>query len=221
MIGCNHPAQKIFLFFLDGYITPNFLLMNGNNIFSDPELIQMLRNGSDTEQTEAFEIIYLNHKKYCTSFMRSKFGEREEIKDIYQNAMIVFRENINKPGWGLKCSIQTYLNSICFHQGLTAFGKSRITLEPGDDVEEISDWCIPMEETLNTERVKVIVNILNDKKKTTEICYEILTRRLYRNQSYEIISQEMDYNNARTVITRNYKCLQSLKKEVFNVLSGK
>lgn len=195
--------------------------MNSNNIFSDQELVQMLINGSHTDQSEAFEIIYLNHKKYCTAFMRSKFGEREEIKDIYQNAMIVFREKVNDPAWELKCSIQTYLNSICFHQGLTAFGKPRIPLEPGDDAEEITDWLLPLEETLNTERVKVIVSILNDKNKTTEICYEILTRRLYRNQSYEIISREMDYHNARTVITRNYKCLQSLKKEVFNMLSGK
>lgn len=206
---------------MDGYITPDFLLMNGKDIFSDQELVQMLRNGSHTVQSEAFEIIYLNHKNYCIGFMRSKFGEREEIRDIYQNAMIVFREKVNNPVWELTCSIQTYLNSVCFHQGLTAFGRSRVSLEPGDDAEEITDWLLPMEETLNTERIKVIISILNDKKKTSEICYEILSRRLYRNQSYEIISQEMNYNNARTAITRNYRCLQSLKREVYNMLSGK
>ena len=31
----------------------------------------------------------------------------------------------------------------------------------------------------------------------------------------------MGYSNARTAITRSYKCLQNLKKEVFKMLGGK
>jgi hypothetical protein len=195
--------------------------MDSNNIFSDPVLVDMLRNGSTAEQTKAFEIIYVSHKKYCIGFMKSKFGDREEIRDVYQNAVIVLREKANNPEWELTCRIQTYLNSICFHQGLTAFGKPRVTLVPEDDIKEIPEWYLPMEETLNADRVKVIVGVLNDKNKTTRICYEILTRRLYQNQSYEIISREMEYNNARTAITRSHKCLENLRKEVLKIMKGK
>lgn len=194
--------------------------MDRNNSFSDQELINMLRNGSNEKQAQAFEIIYLNHKKYCIGFMKSKFGEREELMDIYHNAVIVFRENVNKPEWQLTCRIQTFLNSICFHQGLTAFGKPKISLGPDDDIEKITDWFPPMEESLNAERVRIIVSILNDKTKTTEICYNILTRRFYLNQLYEIISHAMGYKNARTAITRGYTCMEILRKEVNKRLGG-
>lgn len=177
----------------------------------------MLRNGSNEDQAQAFEIIYLNHKKYSIAFMKSKFGEREELMDIYHNAVIVFRENVNKPEWQLRCRIQTFLNSVCFHQGLTAFGKHEKKLVPEDDAEEITDWLLPMEESLNTERVRIIVSILNNKTKTTEICYNILTRRFYLNQSYEIISRAMGYKNARTAINRGYICMENLRKEIDNM----
>ena len=96
--------------------------------------------------------------------MKSKFGDREEIKDIYQDAVIVLRENVNKPGWELTCTIQTYLNSICYYQGLTVFGKPKISPGSEDDIEEITDWFLPMEESLNAERVRIILSILNDKR---------------------------------------------------------
>ena len=192
-----------------------------HNSFSDHELINMLRNGNGAEQPKAFEIIYLKYKGHCTRFMKSKFGELEEIKDIYHNAVIVLSENAKKPGWQLTSKIQTFLISICYHQGLTELGRPKSSLGPEDDVEDITEGYLPMEESLNTERVRVALLILNDRTKTTKICYEIITRRLYRNQPYEIIFREMGYNNARTAITRYHKCIKNFKKEVLKILNGK
>jgi RNA polymerase sigma factor (sigma-70 family) len=195
--------------------------MDRINDYSDQELIEMLRNGSTDEQAKAFEIVYLKHKKYAIGFMRSKFGDREEIQDIYQDAVIVLRENVNKPDWELTCSIQTYLNSVCYYQGLTAFKNARKKVEPEDEIIEILDWLQPMEESLNDERKKLIVSILEDKAKTSEICYDILTRRFYQNQSYKIIALAMEYKNERTAINRGHVCMEKLREEIKEPLGGK
>lgn len=75
---------------------------------SDSELIEMLKESSD-----ALSMVYEKHKEYCINFMKSMYDNRDEVKDIYQDAVIVFYENAIKPGFNLTCSIQTYLNSIC------------------------------------------------------------------------------------------------------------
>jgi len=65
------------------------------------------------ESSDALSMVYEKHKEYCINFMKSMYDNRDEVKDIYQDAVIVFYENAIKPGFNLTCSIQTYLNSIC------------------------------------------------------------------------------------------------------------
>jgi len=81
--------------------------------YSDKELVDMLKESSD-----ALTILYEKHKDYCLNFMKSMYKDEDEIKDIFQDALIVLYENINKSGFNLTCSIQTYLNSICRNQVL-------------------------------------------------------------------------------------------------------
>lgn len=54
---------------------------------SDNDLMEMLRENSDI-----LSFIYEKHRKYCLNFMKSMFNDLDEIKDIYQDAILVLHE---------------------------------------------------------------------------------------------------------------------------------
>lgn len=185
--------------------------------YSDEELVSLLREGSD-----ALSIIYKRHKSYCINFMKSMYNDRDEIKDIFQDAVIVFYENLNKPGFTLSCSIQTYLNSICRNQILKRVNISkRYETKNSDDksefLENITDWFENISE-VNSERVNVMKDVLKEMKESSSRCYDILVRFFYQNQTMDKIAADLDYTNADNAKNQKYRCQEKLKTEVFKRL---
>lgn len=187
------------------------------NSYTDQELISLLK-----EDSEALSIVYKRHKSYCMNFMKSMYNDYDEIKDIFQDAVIVFYENLNTDGFTLTCSMQTYLNSICRNQILKRINFSkRYDVKTADDksefLENITDWFDDGME-VNTERVNVMKDILKDMKETSSKCYDILVRFFYQNQTMDQIAAYLDYTNADNAKNQKYRCQEKLKTEVFKRL---
>lgn len=185
--------------------------------YSDEEVIGLLR-----EDSEALSIVYERHKSYCINFMKSKYNDYDEIKDIFQDAVIVFYENLNKPEFTLTCSIQTYLNSICRNQILKRINfSSRYEIKNTDDksefLENITDWFENVNE-VNNERVNVMKDVLKVMKESSSKCYDILVRFFYQNQTMDKIAVDLDYTNADNAKNQKYRCQEKLKTEVFKRL---
>lgn len=187
------------------------------NSYTDQELISLLKDDS-----EALSIVYKRHKSYCINFMKSMYNDYDEIKDIFQDAVIVFYENLNTDGFTLTCSMQTYLNSICRNQILKRINFSkRYDVKTADDksefLENITDWFDDGLE-VNNERVNVMKEILKDMKETSSKCYDILVRFFYQNQTMDKIAADLDYTNADNAKNQKYRCQEKLKTEVFKRL---
>lgn len=185
--------------------------------FSDNELVAMLKDSSD-----ALTFIYEKHRDYCLKFMNSMFDDRDEIKDIYQDAVIVFYEKAVSPEFNLTCSIQTYLNSICRNQVLVRLAKMKKNFTAsmmGNEgfLENLTDW---FDDThlVSNDRVSVLKGILSEMKESASKCYEILVRFFYQNQSMEKISQALGYTNADNAKNQKYRCQEKLKAEMFKQL---
>ena len=108
--------------------------------YTDAELIELFKTSND-----ALDIIYRRHKEYCLNFMRAMYNDYDAVRDIYQDAVIVLYENLNKTDFKLSCSIQTYLNSICRNQILvrlkhTSKYEIKDSEANNDYIENISDW---------------------------------------------------------------------------------
>ena len=187
---------------------------NDHNSYSDEELINLLKENGD-----ALSIVYKRHKLYSINFMKSMFNDHNEIKDIFQDAVIVFYENVNTAGFKLSCSIQTYLNSICRNQILKRVNFSkRYEINNSDDkneyLENVTDWFDDSKE-VNNERVSVIIEILKEMKEDLSKCYDILVRFFYKNQTMDKIATELQYTNADNAKNQKYRCQEKLKTEVF------
>ncbi len=190
---------------------------NYNNSYTETELISMLKESSD-----ALAIVYKKHKTYCINFMKTMYNEFDEIQDIYQDAVIVFYESINKPNFVLSCSIQTYLNSICRNQILARLKHSnryqiKSTDENSQFIDNISDW---FEEVgnVNNDRIAVMKIVLKEMKDNANKCYDMLVRFFYNNQTMDKIAVALGYTNADNAKNQKYRCQEKFKSEVFKRL---
>lgn len=187
----------------------------GSDAYTDTELINLLKESSD-----ALTLVYTKHKDYCVNFMRTMYDDSDEIKDIFQDALIVFYENINKPGFSLTCSMQTYLNSICRNQVLVRLaGKRRHPKTSIEDNEKylgnITDW-FDDSNLVNNERVELLKKILAEMKENASKCYDILVRFFYQNQTMDKIALALGYTNADNAKNQKYRCQEKLKAEMFS-----
>jgi RNA polymerase sigma factor (sigma-70 family) len=183
--------------------------------YSDDELVNMLKESSD-----ALTLVYKKHKDYCLNFMRTMYDDRDEIQDIFQDSLIVLYENINKPGFKLTCSIQTYLNSICRNQVLVRL--AGIKRHPQTSIEDnekylvnITDW-FDDSNLVKNERVTVLKGILAEMKENASKCYDILVRFFYQNQTMDKIALALGYTNADNAKNQKYRCQEKLKAELFS-----
>lgn len=185
--------------------------------FNDDSIIE----GIKTFDEEASTSLYNKHKDYCIRFMKSKFEDDEEIKDIFQDAIIVFIENVRNKNLKLKkTSIQTYLNSVCFNQLKIRFNAKNKPILSGGDEEiynnyksDITDWLSEMDSEKN-ERLAIIQEELEVLKLSGPQCYELLKNYYFKKKTMEQIAKTMNYTNAETAKSQNYKCKERLKKMV-------
>ena len=182
---------------------------------TDNELIESLGESSDN-----LDVLYKKHKDYCINFMNKISFNTELNKDIFQDAVILFYERVLKGNFELKCSIQTYLNSVCRNQILVRLKKDSKNSEYSEEFDErINDWY-DNELPENSERMQAILKALEIIKNLGGKCYEILHRYFFENKSMEKIAYELEYTNGANVKNQKSRCQKQFKEQVFKLLNN-
>lgn len=188
---------------------------------NDDSIIEGIKKFDDAAVTR----LYNKHKDYCLRFMNSKYDDSHSIQDIYQDAVIVFIENVRNKNLKLEnTSIQTYLNSICYNQIKIRFNNTRKPVLVGDDFdshnnynENINDWFNDAND-IKTERMKIIQEELISMKEKGQQCFELLKKFFFEKKTMEKIAEQMNYTNAANAKAQKWKCQERLKKQVLNRL---
>ena len=188
---------------------------------NDDSIIEGIKKFED----EAVTRLYNKHKDYCLRFMNSKYDDEHTVRDIYQDAVIVFIENVRQKNLKLEnTSIQTYLNSICNNQIKVRFGNKGKTVLVDDDSENqnnynenINDW-FNEENDIKNERIKIIQEELIIMKEKGQQCFELLKKFFFEKKTMEKIADQMNYTNAANAKAQKWKCQERLKKQVLNRL---
>ncbi len=193
------------------------VVRSNDQSYTDAELVSILKQSID-----GIGILYNRHKSYCMNIMKGMYKDHEELKDIYHDAVMAFYEKINTPGFELTCNIQTYLNSICRNQILKRVNHSNRyefngSDENGDILESITDTLEELDD-VNNERIKVMKKIFEQMKETSSKCYELLVRFWYKNQTMDLIADNMQFSNSDSAKSQKAKCQKQFKTEVYKRL---
>ena len=193
------------------------VVRNNDENYTDAEIVRILK-----ESIDGIGILYDRHKSFCINRMKTMYKDHEELKDIYHDAIMRFYEKINTPGFELTCNIQTYLNSICRNQILKRVNHSNRyefngSDENGDILESITDTLEELDD-VNNERIKVMKRVFEQMKETSSKCYELLVRFWYKNQTMDLIAENMQFLNSDSAKSQKAKCQKQFKTEVYKRL---
>ncbi len=179
----------------------------------DQKIIVLLR---EKKQDKAFLKLYKNYTS-IERFIRFKGGTKEDAKDIFQEALIVFYEKAIAADFKLTSTISTYLYSVCRFlwknelQKRNKTSNTEIAIDFPDEFPDEMQFYIEKE-----EKFKQLEHALSQMGKK---CLQILTLFYYEKTSMKIIAQQLGLTSEKAAKTQKYKCLEQVKLTVSNPLN--
>ena len=176
----------------------------------DQELIQDMRNGNSS----ALDEFYLLNRREFSKWSEKLFGlDSAKAMDIYQDAIIILYENINRGKLSqLNSSLKTYLYGI---------GKNLILNKMAREKAEKKRWqeVYPFEET---EEITLYPTVREESLDAVKSCLEGLSIRnqailklyYYRHLPLKTIAEQLGYENVDVVKNQKVRCIKYLKKLV-------
>jgi len=178
--------------------------------FTDQQFLQGLREGD----SEVLSALYKRYYNIVLKLVVNNSGSSDEAADIYQESIIVLFENSEKPGFELKCQLQTYLYSVAkrlWLKQLKRKGRTYLMKEEEESyiVDVTEDLSLHQKKELDFERIEKSLVELG------EPCAGLIRDFYVLQLSMEEIADKFGYTNSDNAKNQKYKCLQRLKKYFF------
>ncbi len=175
--------------------------------------IEDLKKGSDS----LYKLIYDNNRDKFINFARRYNLKDDDIIDAYQDAYIVFYNNVvDGKLTTLTSSISTYIIGIGKYLIFDKMKKNNKTINPDFDLSVIrnEDAVISTFE-IETEDLTTEQELLKQHfKDLGEKCKNLLTLFYYRGYTIKDILELGDYNNENVVKSAKSRCLKTLKERI-------
>lgn len=172
-------------------------------------LIERIKN-HDSEKV--IKEIYCNHRnEFLLWAMRNHSCSLEEAKDVFQQAVIIFYENIRS---GKVSQITTQLKTYIFGIGKNKIlemlrTKRKMQAQYNDQTYLDNDEYYNEMDDNYEDNLKNVTRCL---VKMGDPCKSILEQYYYHRKSMIEISEILEYKNSDTVKNLKYKCLQRLRQ---------
>jgi RNA polymerase sigma factor (sigma-70 family) len=178
--------------------------------FTDNDFMVGLLNGNN----DVLSALYKKYYNIVLKFILYNSGTSAAAQDVYQETIIVLFESVKKPGFELKCQLQTYIFSIAKRLWLKELKKNGKTFLFKESEE---NNLVDVSEDLKDfdEKEAEIEKMNNSLIDLGEPCSELIKDFYINKLSMEEIAEKFGYTNADNAKTQKYKCLQRLKKIFF------
>lgn len=182
-----------------------------NLSLTDSEFIEGLQQGDNA----VLSALYKKYYNLVLKFVVNNSGSEEAARDIYQEAVIVLYENVQKPGFVLSCQLQTYIYSVArrlWLKELRRNGKTTLFRETEED--DLAD--VSAETDAFSEKEKEFEQLNKSLTALGEPCASLIGDFYIKKLSMDEIADKFGYTNADTAKNQKYKCLQRLKRSFFD-----
>ncbi|RAV98755.1 RNA polymerase sigma factor [Pseudochryseolinea flava] len=179
------------------------------NYNSDDLIIAEIRKHNQMALRE----LYRAHYPMVRNLITNNSGSEQEAKDVYQEAVIVFYEKLQRADFVLTCKIKTYLYAVCRRLWLKRLAEKKMytgNIESLETFLGVEDEVNDVEEkALAFKKMQVALGGLG------EPCKTIITDFYIGDLGMEEIAIKFGYTNSDNAKNQKYKCLQRLKKLFF------
>ena len=185
--------------------------MRLNKSYSDAELSEAIRNGSEIDQ--AIRFMYEKYYELMERLIKSNSGNAEDAEDIFQEVILAFIEMVQKNKYRGEASVKSMFYTLTRNLWITELRKRNSTLKRNEYFEgdrdvveqDVTDYLAYKE---NQKYVLDLFEQLGDK------CKEILTLFYFEGLSMKEILDKVSYQNEQVLRNKKYKCVKELIDKV-------
>jgi len=174
---------------------------------------ETLINGIRLRDNEILNYIYSTYYPIIRHLVMTNCGSRLDAEDIFQDAIIVIFEKLQKENIILQCSFKTYMYSICRNLWLQRLDKKKRVSFSFHDLEEF---------IIVKEEVEQIVNVITKDKifqkhylGLSENCQKILRLTFNRVTAREI-ARILGFKSEQYARKRKSQCRKTLITRIKN-----
>ncbi len=173
---------------------------------NDELLIQQIKSGDQ----KALSRLYENFRSEFLRWIMKDFRcPEDDTKDLYQVAVLIVYENIQKGKLDhLTSSLKTYLFGVGKNLAHEWSRKAQRKL-PFEPEHFIQMMVVEEPETAMEQKLDLVYDCL---KKIGPPCRQLLEQFYFNRKSMEEITVSLGYKNADTAKNQKYKCMGRLRK---------
>ena len=176
-----------------------------NSYFNDIEIVDAILSN---KANEVLPFLYGNVQPKMTKWIISNSGDKAEAQDIFQDAVIAFYRYVKTGKFEKGASVDAFIFSVGKNLWVNRVKqKNRLVSNADNHINQLmteADFSAQIIDKEREEKIQAVLSQLGER------CKQLLTYSIFHNLSMEEISQKMDFNNANTAKTKNYKCKQRL-----------
>ncbi len=191
--------------------------MRIGRVYTDKEIISGIRlGGSHTDKFLRY--VYKKNWPMVLSMILKNQGKEEDAGDIFQEAMIVFYEQVKNGSLELHCKISTYLYAVARNLWNNKLKRHKASYKYQQFVKQSGAQSSEShaEYLLKEERAELVRAWMDQLK---EDCKKILLLSIFEEKPMKEIFPIMGYQNEQIARNKKHKCLTYLKRIVFKSVS--
>lgn len=177
--------------------------------YHDDQILDALQEGGAAEDT-CLRDLYRRELPRMLAFMRKNQGSDEEARDLFQDALIVFIEQVRSGKFRGDASISTFIYGVGRRMWLNRLKRKGIAARYLE--EQLKDEPVqetPLRVLLATERDNAFRKLMAG---IGERCRKLLQMKMYQQLSMAEIAIKMNFKNEQNARNKHYKCKAELRK---------
>ena len=168
-------------------------------------------NGILSGNQQIFNDLYEYEFPKVVRMITKNSGNIDSAKDIFQDALVILIEKVNRIELDLTSSIETYLYSICRILWLEQLRKDKRNIS----LDESYSHCDTNFVFIDYETKSDIYDDVNNAiKKFGDPCKQLLECFYYKKMSWDEIASTLGYKNAASAKNQKYKYLERIRSTV-------
>jgi RNA polymerase sigma factor (sigma-70 family) len=172
-------------------------------------MIAMIKEKQEREQL--FKTLYMEAFPGVCKYVSKMGGSFEEAKDVFQDALLVYFEQVQVNKLELKQSDQAYLFGISRNLWNKRFGENnkKVSIEEmGNFFDETKALIDPGYEEVSSIRLLRLLT------KAGGRCMELLSAFYYEKLDLNEVAQRFGFSGSRSATVQKFKCLEKVKETV-------
>lgn len=177
--------------------------------FSEEALLTALKKNDN----EALKYIYKSYWPMISQFIIRNSGTRDDAEELYQEGIIALYEKVKANDFVLKCSLKTFIYSICRNKWLYKLRSRKPLLDIEQHIEVLREDADQDEnaEFPNDTEIRQAISSLGDP------CHSLLIGFYYHKLSLEELRQQLNYASMGVAKQQKFRCIERLKKMFMSV----